>query len=112
MGQLYCYLSLSDRIVIQSRLEVGDGLRQIAQILDRSAATISRAAFYRRISCRRGAASIFVQVGDCACAAQVGSGQCAMEGRTRSSARRTVATANCTYTQAYEPAHSRRGFGK
>lgn len=42
MGKLYSHLSLSERITIQSRLELGSGLRQIAQLLGRSVATVSR----------------------------------------------------------------------
>jgi hypothetical protein len=38
MGKLYSHLSLSERICIQSHLELGEGVRQIAQNLGRGAA--------------------------------------------------------------------------
>ena len=42
MGKLYSHLSLSERISIQSRIELGENMRQIALSLGRSASTISR----------------------------------------------------------------------
>lgn len=42
MGKNYCHLSLGERIILQSKLELGQSLRMISAELGRSASTLSR----------------------------------------------------------------------